>query len=541
MQGFRTRGWPLLGQWLVALLLVLLALLAMAWQAADWVAPDPGLARIAWSVAAVACFLLLPGWPWVRHLRGQRGSSNLQATHDGQGLVVVYASQTGTAEGLATQTVASLRDGGLSAEMLPIGKLDIARLQQLDRVLFVVSTTGEGDAPDMAFDFVSSVMHGDVAADHLQYGVLALGDSAYRNFCGFGKNLERWLHQAGAHALFDTVEVDNGDAGALRHWQYHLGQLCGRGDLPDWQEPEYAPWRLQDRHVMNVGSAGGPCFEVVLRPEGALPEWQAGDVAEIGPQNAPGDVLAWLKKHDLGGETLLEVDGSRECLVDRLARSVLPADGAGGDLQAMVKNLVRLPHRDYSIASLPSDGEIKLLLRQWRFADGRLGIGTGWLTEYAQLGDSIALRVRANANFHAPFRNVPMLLIGNGTGVAGLRGLLAQRIAAGHLRNWLIFGERNQQHDFFYRDEVLAWQQQGAIERLDLAFSRDQPQPRYVQHCLDEAADFLRPWVAAGGVIFVCGSLSGMAPGVDESLRKILGDAAVQSLIADGRYRRDVY
>lgn len=227
--------------------------------------------------------------------------------------------------------------------------------------------------------------------------------------------------------------------------------------------------------------------------------------------------------------------------MDLAARSVLPAELPAGGLQVLAKTLVRLPHRDYSIASLPTDGAVKLLLRQWRFADGRLGIGTGWLTEHAEPGDAIALRIRSNANFHAPTANVPMILIGNGTGIAGLRGLLAQRIASVHLRNWLIFGERSQAHDFIYRDEILAWQKQGAIERLDLAFSRDQAARRYVQHCVDEAANELRAWMAQGAVIYVCGSLSGMAPAVDESLRRILGDESVQSLIADGRYRRDVY
>ena len=62
-----------------------------------------------------------------------------------------------------------------------------------------------------------------------------------------------------------------------------------------------------------------------------------------------------------------------------------------------------------------------------------------------------------------------------------------------------------------------------------------------MQHCLADSADELRTWIAEGAVIFVCGSLAGMAPAVDASLWAILGEDAVQDLIARSRYRRDVY
>ena len=62
-------------------------------------------------------------------------------------------------------------------------------------------------------------------------------------------------------------------------------------------------------------------------------------------------------------------------------------------------------------------------------ADGTLGIGSGWLTEHAQIGGSISLRVRRNSGFHLPSASVPMILLGNGTGLAGLRSLLKARIA----------------------------------------------------------------------------------------------------------------
>ncbi|MFO6382172.1 flavodoxin, partial [Pseudomonas aeruginosa] len=96
---------------------------------------------------------------------------------------------------------------------------------------------------------------------------------------------------------------------------------------------------------------------------------------------------------------------------------------------------------------------LQLIVRQEQHADGSLGICSGWLTEYLPLGAALTLRLRRNAGFHLPEDDVPLILIGNGTGVAGLRSLLRASIAAGRKRNWLLFGERNFAHDYYCRAE----------------------------------------------------------------------------------------
>jgi sulfite reductase (NADPH) flavoprotein alpha-component len=200
-----------------------------------------------------------------------------------------------------------------------------------------------------------------------------------------------------------------------------------------------------------------------------------------------------------------------------------------------------LPHREYSIASLPADGAIHLLVRQMRRPDGESGLGSGWLTAGARVGEEVALRVRRNPNFHPPADGVPLLLIGNGTGIAGLRALLKARIAAGHARNWLIFGERNRLHDALYAHELEGWRAAGLIERIDWVFSRDQPERRYVQDCIRANSAQLRLWLANGAAVYVCGSLQGMAPAVEAALLEALGTEQFRALSAHGKYRRDVY
>jgi sulfite reductase (NADPH) flavoprotein alpha-component len=107
--------------------------------------------------------------------------------------LVAFASQTGNAEQIAWHTGRLLHTAGLPAEVVPLGKLGRERLRTIERALFVVSTYGEGDVPDAAARFARDLMAGEHALDKLRYGLLALGDAAYRNSCGLGRALDGWL------------------------------------------------------------------------------------------------------------------------------------------------------------------------------------------------------------------------------------------------------------------------------------------------------------------------------------------------------------
>ena len=525
--------------------LAALAVLLLDWQAeaAHWQFPQGS--RLLGAGAVLLGYALFVGA--VARSRGRRARSHLlplAASGVRNDWLVAFASQTGHAELLAQRTWQALSDAGHGADLAQLGALESATLTGYRQVLFVVATTGEGDAPDAAAVFVRNVLSHRAALHGLRYGVLALGDREYAQFCGFGHRLDGWLRHAGAEPLFDLVEVDNGDAGALRHWQHHVGLLAGRTDLPDWSAPSYRPWRLTQRLLRNEGSVGGAAFHIALEPEEKADlSWQAGDIAEIGPRNSEADVAAWLAAARLDGDLRVRNADRDVALADLLLRSHLSqAETARGHTAQAVADALRpLPHREYSIASLPSDGSLQLLVRQMRRNDGRLGSGSGWLTAHAPTDGRIDLRIRSNPGFHAPKDDRPMVLVGNGTGIAGLRALLKARMASGQHRNWLLFGERNAAHDFHYGDEILAWQRESRIERLDLAFSRDGDGRTYVQDLLREQLPRLREWLEAGAAVYVCGSLEGMAPAVDEVLREAVGVEALEAMALDGRYRRDVY
>lgn len=419
-----------------------------------------------------------------RAIKQARGALGTSAA--GQHWLVGFASQSGLAEQLAWRTAGQLQAAGIAVQVQPLARVDAQALRQASRALFVVSTFGDGEAPDSARGFERSLLGRELALADLSYAVLALGDRQYQQFCGFARRLHGWLQQQGANSLFNPVEVDNGDAVALAHWQQQLSGLTG-APLPAMAEQPFGEWHLLDRQCLNPDSSGAPTFLLRLQPPSAA-DWQAGDLLEVLP---------------------------------------------GNHAEAAV--------REYSIASLPADGALELLVRQERHPDGSLGLGSGWLTVGAALQQPLLARLRRNSGFHAPEADCQLILIGNGTGLAGLRSLLKQRIGAGQSRNWLLFGERNAAHDFYCREELDSWLASGELAHLDLAFSRDQAAKVYVQDRLRMAAEHLRSWVAEGAAIYVCGSLDGMASGVDAVLREVLGAAQVETLIEEGRYRRDVY
>ncbi len=533
------------GEWAALAALLALATCFLPFNDGPWALTEDPL-RHAFALFAAFAFALA-WWIGARRRSGRRRAAQGESASDlhGEALPIIYATQTGEAEALAHRTRDALREAGVSARVLALETLDPIALASLPRALFIASTTGEGDPPDIVAGFAQRVMGGTLPLPGLRYAVLALGDRSYEDYCGFGRRLDQWLAAQGAQPLFPRIDVDDGDPAALESWREALARsIADRPLTATWRAAPWQTWRLARRVELNPGSLGEPAFHLELTSlSGLMPDWRAGDIAEIRPQHDP-DVLAqWFDRTGLNADASVSSAGGIERFGDRLAHCELPdpATVTGFDAQQVADTLVDLKPRDYSIASLPGDGHLALLVRQGRRPDGSLGLGAGWLTRHAALRGRIALRLRANPGFHAPEADLPLILIGNGTGMAGLRALLRERIVQGRHANWLLFGERQRQRDFYYADELQDALAAGRLERLDLAFSRDGKGPRYVQHLLDEHAQRLHDWIARGAAIRVCGSLEGMASGVDAALRRALGNPSVDALLESGRYRRDVY
>ncbi|WHR57024.1 PepSY domain-containing protein [Acinetobacter haemolyticus] len=454
--------------------------------------------------------------------------------------LISYASQTGVAEQLAWRTATSLQEAQQPTTVKPIQQLTEQDLQQAQQVLFVVSTYGTGEAPDLATSFSKKLMQQSLDLAHLKYAVLALGSKEYPDsYCRFGYVVDAWLKQCKAQALFDLVEVDNANNEDIQRWNQALSVVTQHELHAMNIEKVFDQWTLTERKLLNPNSLGNAAYNIELRAPYDI-TWHAGDIAEIQPANSLIEIQNFLIKYQIPAQA--EIKSLNLTIEQALWNKNLRIEiDQIDDLETLVAQLPTLPTREYSIASIPSQQLLRLVVRQKYDANGELGLGSGWLTEFAQLKQTIALRIRTNESFHLIDDNRPIICIGNGTGIAGLMSLLQQRNRQNYTANWLIFGERQHQCDFFYEETIQAWLNMGSLQRLDLAFSRDQEQRRYVQDVLREHADELKNWIEQGAVIYVCGSIEGMATGVDQALNDILGEDAVDELRQTQRYRRDVY
>jgi sulfite reductase (NADPH) flavoprotein alpha-component len=286
---------------------------------------------------------------------------------------------------------------------------------------------------------------------------------------------------------------------------------------------------IQDREVTTLNR---PFLESWARTE------PSGRLAEVLDSLRGGGFGRWLKDRHL-------VDVLRE----------FPAEVGAGHFFEMLRPL---PPRLYSIASAPefADDELHLtvaLLHYQAFGREHWGAGSSWLALDRQEGETLEVQVEVNERFRLPADDsVPVIMIGPGTGVAPFRAFLQARAARGASgRNWLMFGDRNFATDFLYQAEWLRYRKQGLLVRLDVAFSRDHAQKRYVQHLMRENAREIYAWLQQGAHLYVCGDASAMAPDVDRALRGIIAGEAgrdedgVEHYLAElrrgGRYQRDVY
>lgn len=220
--------------------------------------------------------------------------------------------------------------------------------------------------------------------------------------------------------------------------------------------------------------------------------------------------------------------------------------------------LKKLQPRLYSISSSPKahPGQVHLtigVVRYHSLSRHRKGVCSTFLAERAEKAAPLPVFVHQNRNFRPPAdSNIPMIMIGPGTGIAPFRAFLEERRAVGAKgKNWLFFGDQRSATDFMYRDELETMRVDGFLSKLDLAFSRDQAEKVYVQHRMRENARELFDWLEQGAHLYVCGDASRMAKDVDEALHDVVQVASGVSrekaaeyifrIKAENRYQRDVY
>jgi sulfite reductase (NADPH) flavoprotein alpha-component len=302
-----------------------------------------------------------------------------------------------------------------------------------------------------------------------------------------------------------------------------------------------APITVKER-VGSLGEALERDFEIGIATPRFLDHWAgltgASALGQLLGEERAGERAAFLHAHNV-------IDIVRE----------FPVEGI--DSQTFVAGLRPLQPRLYSIASslaaVPDEAHLTLSpVRYSLHGDARSGVASGHLADRGERASTLPVYVQSNPHFRLPGDDVPIVMVGAGTGVAPYRAFLQEREARGAKgKSWLFFGERNFRHDFLYQTEWQAYLADGLLSRMDVAFSRDLAGKVYVQQRMREQARDLYAWLQEGAHIYVCGDAANMAPDVHEALIEIVGqegaisreaaEEQVRTLQRDQRYQRDVY
>ena len=230
----------------------------------------------------------------------------------------------------------------------------------------------------------------------------------------------------------------------------------------------------------------------------------------------------------------------------------------GLSAEALTGIFRKLPPRLYSIASSPlaHTDEVHLTVAAVRYETHgrqRKGVCSTYLADLVKSGDPVQVFVQPNKNFRLPADgSTPVIMVGPGTGVAPFRAFVEHRAAVGASgKNWLFFGDQHYTYDFLYQLEWQDFLKDGALTRLDVAFSRDQPEKVYVQDRMIARAKELYQWLEEGAHFYVCGDANRMAHDVHEALISVVenqagisreaAEAYVEDLKKAKRYQRDVY
>lgn len=229
--------------------------------------------------------------------------------------------------------------------------------------------------------------------------------------------------------------------------------------------------------------------------------------------------------------------------------------------QDFVDQIDRLKPRLYSIASSPDfePGTVHLTIGIVRYeGQGRAktGLTTGYLADRVPEGtDDVRVFMSPTRSFVLPEDgDRDIIMVGPGTGIAPFRAFIQQRkMDNAKGRNWLFFGDWTEAGEYLYRDEMTGFVEDGTIDKLDLAWSREGPEKVYVQHLMASHGAEIWDWIDNGGYFYVCGDKNYMAKDVHTTLINICSEyggyseadakAYVEQTLMkeEKRYLRDVY
>ncbi len=522
-------------------------------------------------------------------------------------LTILYGSQTGNGLAIAEALATRARNDGFSVRLVNLADFRAKNLKREHQAVIVVSTHGEGDPPDDAELFNEFLLSGKTGAlPDLRFAVLALGDSSYVNFCQTGREIDAKLAELGAERIVPLVECDLDYEDAAATWSdtviQQLPQLLNTTAVPQLRAVESVavfdknnPFQAEVLVNQKISGAGSESdvrhIELSLEDSGL--SYEPGDALAIVAENPPALVQQFVEHFEIDDDSVIDaLSHDLEITAPTVSflrfwsaqsgaaelEALLAADNksalsvfldehqiidivrqypAETDVSAFIGSLRKLSPRSYSISSSlsanPDEVHLTVAAVEYdAFGTRHWGAASTYLSHRLKEGDTVNVHIESNPRFRLPADDVPIIMIGPGTGVAPFRAFVEERAERGATGDsWLFFGNRTFSDDFLYQLEWHRHLRNGDLKRMDVAFSRDQEEKVYVQQRIREQAADVYDWLQRGAHLYVCGDAKNMAADVDEALADVISaeggidrddaEQHLKELRREGRYQRDVY
>lgn len=514
-------------------------------------------------------------------------------------VTLVFGTETGNAKKLATQLAGIAKKKGVNVKLAGLDQYRFTDLAKEEFLFVVISTQGEGEPPLLAKKFYDYIHENQIDLKKLKFGVLALGDSSYAQFCKTGEDVDARFEALGAHRLLPLHKCDvDYEDDALR-WLDNVLAALQTSATPAFQPVVAAPAKPASKKYyngkvitnINLNDRGSKkkTYHIEIATNEAI-AYEPGDALGIVPPNkhamidkiialagidaqlevqsqkVKATVEDLLKQHlnvcyllkstikQYAELTKQKIPETRMSLYDLMR--LYPVKDAK-EFEAVLKILTPQSPRLYSISSSPNahgETEVHITVSKNQFTaeDGeRYGLCSEFLSDLDE-GHEIEFFIQKAKHFKLPAEDKDIIMIGPGTGIAPFRSFLAERDATGAGgKNWLFFGEQHFVTDFLYQTEIQNFLQTGVLQNLDLAFSRDTDKKIYVQNRMEENGEQLYNWLNNGAHLYVCGTKDPMSKDVEAVLVQVFkkyGNKTDEEAVAflgqlddEGRYAKDVY
>ena len=530
-------------------------------------------------------------------------------------LDILFGTQTGNSEAIAEDMSKIANDAGFRAKVNSLDNITMDILGNMENVAIITSTYGEGEMPDNAQLFWDALSANTAPnLSNIKYSVLALGDTGYEEFCHAGKLIDTRFEQLGATRIQDRVDCDvdyeelseKWTSSLIAKWKPEVQVIKEKSNdqsnLKEYNRKNpYSAKLLSNRMLSGVNSNKEIMhYEIDLGDSGL--KYEVGDSLSIFPTNkedlvnkiidrlgvefdfVPGgyendikmlltekfEILTPTKRlieyiaknaNDKKLKSIIDHNNNKELENYKWGMDVLDFININHKFKIDVTDflglLKSLQHRTYSISSSLNKvkKEVHLTVSSVRWQrDSRNynGVCSTFLADDCNPGNNIKVFFTPNKSFRLPDDNKDIIMIGPGTGIAPFRAFLQEREHRNSSgKNWLFFGDQTKNDDFIYKNELEDYISSGVLNKLDLAFSRDQKNKIYVQNVMYENKNEFYNWLESGAYLYICGDANRMAKDVEDMIIKIIMecsyisfDAAFEylnNLKREKRYLRDVY